>query len=140
MPANKNILFAGQFSDFFKAASAKYPESASFYFSYVPSEQAVEDELNSFRSRIRNFDTVVVCVANPASARYAKLAYEAGKQVYIISVMSPYFALAFKDSIPGIAVYSFSAESFTAAMAVLSGAYIPVGVMPLAIKTSELKL
>ncbi|HBO39779.1 MAG TPA: hypothetical protein DD477_00980 [Spirochaetaceae bacterium] len=125
------IILAGQFSDFFQAASRVYPTAATFSLSYLPADSADPVELAAFRLAIARHDTVVLCVANRASGAFARAALQAGKRLVIISVLNPYYALEFRQRAAVIAVYSFAAESFTAALAVLSGQSQACGRLPL---------
>ncbi|MBU0936954.1 MAG: glycoside hydrolase family 3 protein [Spirochaetes bacterium] len=137
LPASGRLLFAGPYSDFFRSAAARFPGSSAFSFGFLPTDNPASAELEAFRARIRSFDTVVVCVANAAGAGYVRAAQAAGKQVYIVSILSPWFALEFRNAVPGVAVYSFAADSFVAAMAVLAGDYAPVGSIPLDFSESQ---
>jgi len=79
-------------------------------------------------------------VANPASAEFAALASAAGKKVYVLSVLSPFFAVDLASRSNAVAVYSYSRESFIAGIAVLSGDFEPVGELPFGeLKFGELK-
>lgn len=131
LPAESGILFAGQFGDFFNAALARYPGAATFRFGYTPTERADQAELAAFRGRLSGIRTVVISVANAASMAYVRAALDAGKQVYLVSVLSPYFVFDFMEFVPGVAVYSFAAESYTAAIAVLAGDFKALGRLPL---------
>jgi beta-N-acetylhexosaminidase len=132
LPAREGerLLVAGQFSDFFAEAGRAFPGSESFRFSYLPGERAVPEELDEFKRRLRAADGVVVCVANPASASFAREAAEAGKKLYVASVLSPVFAAEFASGGLVVAVYSYAAESFKAAFGVLSGQSGAVGRLP----------
>ncbi|OHD22358.1 MAG: hypothetical protein A2Y38_15775 [Spirochaetes bacterium GWB1_59_5] len=131
MPEGGGILVAGPFADFMAEAQARLPDSEAFRFSYLPAENAVADELEAFRLRLSKADTVIVCVANPAGAAFAKAAREAGKKLYIVSALNPSYALEFSDYGAVVAVYSYARESFKAAFAVLSGDIEAVGRFPL---------
>ncbi len=128
--SGERLLVAGQFSDFFAEAGRAFPGSESFRFSYLPGDRAVPEELDAFRLRLRAADGVVVCVANPASASYAREALKAGKKLYVVSVLSPVFASEFASGGLVVAVYSYATESFKAAFGVLSGQSGAVGRLP----------
>ncbi len=133
LPALKDsprLLVAGQFSDFFTEAKTRLPSALVFRYSYLPAEKALENELQDFKARLGVADSVLVVVANPASAEFAMLALEAGKKVYIISVLSPFFALGLAARSNAVAVYSYSGESFIAGIAVLSGDFEAIGELP----------
>jgi beta-N-acetylhexosaminidase len=125
------ILVAGPFGDFLSEAQARLPGVQAFRFSYQPAETASETELAEFSSRLRGADAVVVCVANPAGAAFARAARKAGKRLYVVSALNPSYALEFRGYAPVVAVYSFARESFKAAFAVLAGDVDPIGRLPI---------
>jgi len=124
------LLLAGQFGDFFAAGSRRFPSARSFRFAYLPGDEASDDELESFRRALARAESVVVCVANPAGAEFARAAAASGKPFYVVSVLNPSFALEFSGAAPVVAVYSYSAESFRAAFAVLAGDVEAPGRLP----------
>ncbi len=141
MRDSPRLLVAGQFSDFFSEAKLRLPSASVFRFSYLPGEKALEGELQDFKARLRSADSVLVVVANPASAEFAGLALAAGKKVYILSVLSPIFAVDLASKGNAVAVYSYSSESFIAGIAVLSGDFEAVGELPFGdLKLGEMKL
>lgn len=120
-PAGR-ILLAAQFPDFFTEA-AVIPAAASwstFRFSYQPADSPKPDELSAFRTALRSCDSIIICVANEASAMLAKTAITAGKRVYVVSVLSPVFALDLAPQAEVLAVYSYAKESFRAAFRVIT--------------------
>lgn len=127
----ERVLLAGQFSDFFAEGSRIFTDAESFRFAYLPGDLASEDELAMFRSRLARTDSVVLCIANPASATFAREAVKAGKRLYVVSVLSPFFAAEFAASGLVVAVYSYTVESFRAAFAVLAGQLPGTGRLPL---------
>ncbi len=125
------VVLAGAFSDFFAEGLARYPRAEHFRFSYLADGEGLAAELESFRVRIRGARAVVVSVANSSSAAFADASARSGVPTYVVSVLSPAFAL---DALPvsgSVAVYSFSRESFAAAFAVLSGAMEARGILPI---------
>ena len=128
------LLVAGQFADFFPEAQRRFPTAEVFRFAYMPAERANAEDLASFRGRLAGVDTVLVCVANPASAEYARAVVKAGKRLLVVSVLSPASAMEFIPHGSIAAVYSYSRESFTAALAVLVGEVEAVGRLPVALR------
>lgn len=131
VPEGVRTLIAGPFADFITEAQSRLPGSETFRFSYLPAENAISSELEAFRARLAQTDTVIVCVANPAGAAFAKAARAAGKRLYIVSALNPSYALEFSDYGAIVAVYSYAPESFKAAFAVLTGDIEAVGRLPL---------
>jgi beta-N-acetylhexosaminidase len=128
------MLVTGQFADFFPEALRRFPEAEVFRFAYMPAERANPEELSSFKARLPGMDTVLVCVANPASAEYARAALEAGKRLLVVSVLSPAASVEFIPYGTVAAVYSYARESFTAAFAILVGEVEAVGRLPVALR------
>jgi beta-N-acetylhexosaminidase len=128
------LLVAGQFADFFPEALRRFPMAEVFRFAYMPAERANAADLASFRVRLAGVDTVLVCVANPASAEYARAAVKAGKRLLVVSVLSPSAALEFIPQASIAAVYSYSRESFMAAFAILVGEVEALGRLPVALR------
>lgn len=132
MPDNSStVLVAGPFQDFLNEAKAKLPEARAFRFSYQPADKADASELADFKARLLNVKAAIVCVANPAGADFAKAVKDAGKTLYIVSVLSPSYSLAFKDYADITAVYSYSKDSFKAAFAVIMKEIKATGRLPL---------
>jgi beta-N-acetylhexosaminidase len=128
------LLVAGQFADFFPEALRRFPNAEVFRFAYMPAERANTGDLASFRAKLAGVDTVLVCVANPASAQYARAAVQAGKRLLVVSVLSPASAMEFIPHGSIAAVYSYARESFTAAFAILVGEIEAVGRLPVALR------
>jgi len=131
MPATGRVLVAGQFGDYFTEAKARFPTSEAYRFSYLPAERASESELAGFASRMARADTVVVCVANQASAEFARAAIRAGKRLYVVSALNPTYSLEFEKTATVVAVYAYARESFRAAFAVLAGDIDATGRLPI---------
>ncbi|HUW71100.1 MAG TPA: glycoside hydrolase family 3 protein [bacterium] len=131
VPPTGRVLIAGQFGDYFIEAKARFPASDAYRFSYLPAEHANESELAGFLSRMARADTVVVCVANQASAEFARAAMKAGKRLYVVSALNPTYALEFEKAATVVAVYAYAPESFRAAFAVLAGDIDAIGRLPI---------
>jgi len=128
-------FLAGPFADFITEAKARLPQTRTYRFTYLPAQGVATRELGEFKALLSGADTVVVCVANPGGAAFAEAVLEAGKQLYVVSSLSPTYSLAFSDTSTVVAVYSYARESFKAAFAVLSGdtqapGRLPIGTSP----------
>jgi len=135
MPSTGRLLVAGPFADFITEAKARLPQTRTYRFTYLPAQGVATRELGEFKALLSGADTVVVCVANPGGAVFAEAVLEAGKQLYVVSSLSPTYSLAFSDTSTVVAVYSYARESFKAAFAVLSGdtqapGRLPIGTSP----------
>lgn len=126
------VVLAGPFSDFFAEGLSFYPGAEQFRFTYQPGPGVLAGELESFRRSVRGARAVIVSVANPAGAAFARAARDSGAPTYIVSVLSPAFALDVGKVAGSVAVYNFCRESYAAAFAVISGAVEGKGVLPIA--------
>ena len=131
LPATGRAIVAGPFGDFMLEAQARMPEAEQFRFSYQPSDETLASELAAFGPRLSRADTAVVCVANPAGARFAEAARKAGKRLYVVSSLNPTYSFKFEDYGAVVAVYSYARESFKAAFAVLAGDVEAPGRLPI---------
>ena len=133
----QRILVARPFGDYVAEAQARLPGAATFRFSYLPAERAVDTELADWKRQLQRADTVVVCVANQAGAQFAAAAAAAGKKLYIVSSLNPTHSLGFADKATIVAVYSYARESFKAAFAVLMGDVEAPGRLPIHVREAD---
>ncbi len=127
-------LLASQYQEFFTEGKRYFPKADTFYFSSQPWNQPVATERDAFDARLGAYDTVVVAVANPAAAAYARAAVAAGKRAYAVSVLSPQSTIDVAGLRGSLAVYGFSGECFAAGFAALTGAVPMDGVLPFSAK------
>ena len=79
----------------------------------------------------RNFDTVIICVANERSAMIAQSLKNLEKKVVIMSVLSPVPVLDFTWADTILLGYSYSPYTFQALFGALNGEFKPQGELPL---------
>lgn len=131
----KGILLVGQtqFPEFFYEGQKRYPDADTMRFNYNmgPNE---EDWMSRYLARLAaDYSTVVICVADAASARVAKILRGLGVDVVVISVLAPVPAMElaqWADTV--LMAYSYSPYSFNAVFGALSGEFLVGGVFPLA--------
>jgi beta-N-acetylhexosaminidase len=124
------VLLAGQFDAFFSAGRAAYPGAAEYKFSYIPFDRPLAAERQELVRRARAAETVVICVANPASFDLLQALRGLGKKVYVIAALTPVY-LDRTDWVDGaIAVYSYAEESFIAGFSALGGKIPARGTLP----------
>jgi beta-N-acetylhexosaminidase len=117
------ILLAGQFSGFFSAGKAAYPEAASCWYSPDRPEELIR--------RAGNADTVIFCLADaPGLAILRRLRY-LDKRVIVLSVLSPAYLDEVSWTAGAVAVYSYAPESFIAAFSAMLGRIPARGRLPL---------
>ena len=132
---SKGILLAGQsqFPEFFQEGKRRYPEADTMKFNYNmgPNERAwMSNNLVSLASK---YSTVIICVADAASARVAESLKNHGVSVVVISVLAPVPAMdlaQWADTV--LMAYSYSPYSFNAVFGALAGEFTVRGVFPLA--------
>lgn len=131
----KGILLVGQsqFPEFFQEGKRRYPEADSMKFNYNmgPNERAWMS--NNLVSLASNYSTVIICVADAASARVAESLKNHGVSVVVISVLAPIPAMdlaQWADTV--LMAYSYSPYSFNAVFGALAGEFTVRGIFPLA--------
>jgi len=97
------VLLAGRFPEFFNYGRRAFPNATIWGFS--PSS-----EPESLLAAARNFDTVIFCLYDSFDLRMLRGLRYSGKQVYVLSVLSP----VHNENIPwvtgAVAVYSYAPE------------------------------
>lgn len=126
-----DLLIVSQFYELTQEAKKMYPGSQVIKISYLPESLPVTEEIAAFRERLPSVKTVLVCVANQASAFYAEEALKQGKTVYVLSVLNPWHVRKFVNKANIIAVYSFARESFQAGLLALQGKLPLFGSFPI---------
>jgi beta-N-acetylhexosaminidase len=123
LAATGRVLLAGQYSAFFSAGLKAYPGSALYAFEEFGS--AAE-----FRRMAYNADTIVFCLADGEGRRLLEAVKDLGKQVIVISALNPSYLDGVSWADVSLAVYSYSADSFTAGFSALLGRFVPAGRLP----------
>jgi len=129
---DERILIAGQFDEFIAAGKIAYPTASSYRFSYLPFDKALPEEVAQLVHQAKDADTVIICVANPASLELLQSLKELGKRIVAISSLTP----VYMDKAPwvdaAVAVYSYAKESFIAGFSALTGSIPASGKIPFA--------
>ena len=86
---------------------------------------------NNIEVTARNFDTIIICVANERSAMIANRLRYLGKKVVVMSVLSPVPVLDFSWADTILLGYSYSPYTFKALFGALNGEFVPQGKLPL---------
>lgn len=124
------ILLCGSFPRFFAEGKKRYPNSGEFKFNYELGPNETKWMKDNIVKQIKNYDTIIICVANERSAQIAKTLKNSGKKVIIFSLMSPTYSFDLKFADEIILGYSWSGYTFVAMFAALNGEYKIQGVMP----------
>lgn len=129
----ERILLAGQYQSFLDEGKKCYPQAKFIKFDTSLGPNATEWFKEHLMEMSENFDTIVIGVADNATASIAESLKDLGKRVIIISILAPVkvFNYDWADSI--LMVYSYSPYSFTAAFAALIGDFDPQGHLPMTV-------
>jgi beta-N-acetylhexosaminidase len=117
------VLLAGQYTDFFRAGRAAFPNARTFSYSTVEGASGIA-------SYARDADTIIFCLSNAVDLRVLRSLERTGKNVIVLSILSP----ALLESVPwvngAVAVYSYSWESFVAGFSAIIGRIPAEGRLP----------
>lgn len=132
---SKGILLVGQsqFPEFFEEGKRRYPDADFMQFNYNMGPNETAWMSNNLVSLVPKYSTVIICVADAASARVAASLKSRGIPVVVISVLSPVPAMElaqWADTV--LMAYSYSPYSFNAVFGALAGEFSVRGVFPLA--------
>jgi beta-N-acetylhexosaminidase len=117
------VLLAGQYTDFFRAGKAAYPEALSYWYS----EARGAAELAAYA---READTIIFCLSGAEGLNFLRRLEPLKKRVIILSVLSPVYleGVSWADGV--VAVYSYAPESFTAGFSAILGRIPAEGKIP----------
>jgi beta-N-acetylhexosaminidase len=117
------VLLAGQYTEFFKAGKAAFPEANSFWYSDIDSYY----DMLPYASRS---DTIIFCLSDAAGVRMLRRLESLKKRVIVLSVLNPVYL----ESVPwvdgAVAVYSYAPESFAAGFSTIIGRITAEGRLP----------
>jgi beta-N-acetylhexosaminidase len=132
---NEKILLAGQkqFSEFFDEGKKRYPDAKFLQFNYSMGPNEKDWMSNYIEKLASGFDTVIICVADEASASIASRLKNKGIKTIIISVLSPIPGMKLSSWADIVLMsYSYSPYSFDAVFGALAGEFKIQGKFPLA--------
>lgn len=124
------VLLAAPFEDFFSVGLRAYPDAQGFKFSYA--EEASNQDRLAFQSQAKQADTVIFCLANGYGVDLLQSIRYMGKRVIVVSALSPVYLQRVTWNTSGIAIYSYSQESFIAVFSALLGRIPLQGKLPFA--------
>lgn len=129
------VLLAAQFQEFFDEGVKRYPSSGLFYFKYNPAAEDLNKSCSDIKAVAKSYDTIMIFVPNQAAATVAQSLKDSGKNVIIISALSPVLVLDgfdWADSI--VLTYSYSPFTFKTLFAAIAGDFEAQGSLPLQIE------
>ena len=135
LPLNKEtcgrILVLGSLTSFFEDAMLRFPQAGQVHFTYDTGPNETQWVIDQLPSISQNYNTIIICVSNENQVKIANYFKDSGKNVIILSTMSPELTknLSWANSI--LLGYSWRCEySFKAMLAVVNGEFIPEGIKP----------
>ena len=102
-----------------------------FKFDYELGPVQADWMSNNIEKTARNFDAIIICVANERSALIANRLKNSGKKVIVFSVLSPVPVLDFSWADTILLGYSYSPYTFKALYGALAGDFECKGNLPL---------
>ncbi|MDR2588096.1 MAG: glycoside hydrolase family 3 protein [Spirochaetales bacterium] len=135
--AGEKVLLAGQHKAFMTHGKKRYPTAEEFLFSYEPFYFSRKEDRAAFKQAARSADTIIFCLSNPNSLEVLQEIKDFKGKVIVLSILTPVYLAELPWVDASIAAYSWSADSFKAAFAVLRGDFVPEGKLPVEIKPPE---
>ncbi|AEE17617.1 glycoside hydrolase family 3 protein [Treponema brennaborense] len=131
--AGERILLAGQkqFPSFFSEAKLRYPDAKFVQFNYAMGPNETEWMSDYLAGFAKDFDTVIICVADAASAAVAERLRQLDVKTIVISVLAPFPAMKCDWADTVLLAYSYSPYSFAAVFGLLAGEFSARGTLPL---------
>ncbi len=120
----------GQFPEFIAEGLRRYPEASALLFSFSPFYNAEPADRAAVRSRAATVDTVIFCLANFNSLDVLEELKDLGRNVIVISALSPVYLSEVPWVKTAVAVYGDGRDSFRAGFGVLAGDYAATGLLP----------
>jgi len=127
----ERILLIGQFSTFLTAGQERYPRADSLYFPYAPFYFSLPEQRARIGAAADKYDTLIFCLANYNSLEILQSLKDLGKQIIVVSALTPVYLREADWVESSLAVYGTDYNSFAAGFAVLRGDYSPEGDLPI---------
>ncbi len=128
---NSKTLVVAQFQEFFDESVKHYENLRYYFFGYNLSPYQVQLEGQKLLTMSKDFDRIIMCVANTSSRNVAQYLKDSGKEVIIISALEPVHVFDFDWADTILLAYSYSDYSFAAAFHALKGDFYPNGILPM---------
>lgn len=125
------ILLVGAFDSFMKEGLRYFPTARTLRVSYMGGDERQARDAAEAAAAASGAQTIILCLANDEPLPLLRALRDSGKRVYVISVLSPAPLAGLDWPRALLAAYSWSAESFNAAFAVLRGDIEASGRLPL---------
>lgn len=125
------ILLAAPYRIFLSEGKKRIENVSTYYFPFVPDKESEMRFLADFRSKAKNYNRVVFCLANKFGLKMLKTLEYMDIQVTVISTLTPVYLMEESWIKSAVAVYGTGYESFMAGFSAILGDYIPMGTVPM---------
>jgi beta-N-acetylhexosaminidase len=132
--ANEKMLLVGQYRSFIECGLLRFPDADTYEYSCFPQAYSLERERKKIGRLSAEHDTIIFCLANKNSLEILETLKHLGKQIIVISALTPVYISEVRWVDTAIAVYGTCEESFQAGFAVLCGDFPAPGGIPIAVK------
>lgn len=126
---NPKILLAGPYRLFLEEGERRFPDADQYYFSYSPGYAKLREQKQILVEKAKDYDLIIFCLANYKGYEMLRELEDSGKQVIVLSVLTPVYLLNTPWVDGAVAVYGTGFESFRSGFAALSGDFFPEGVL-----------
>ncbi len=127
---SSTILLAAPYRVFLTEGKKRIGDVSTYYFPFVPEKESEMRFLADFKSKAKNYDRIIFCLANKFGLKMLKTLEDMDIQVTVISTLTPVYLLEESWINSAVAVYGTGYESFMAGFSAILGDYIPTGIVP----------
>ena len=124
------ILLVGGLPKFFEEGKKRFPSSKDFKFTYEIGPNETQWVCDNLPAVAQGFDTIILCVHNERTAKIAESIRNLGKNVVILSIMTPSHGSSLKWAGDIVAGYSYSDYTMAALFGGIAGEYQMQGMLP----------
>ncbi len=131
LKTGERIILIGQFREFLQEGKRRIPQADTYYYPFSPFYHARSETIYYIKQLIRDYDTIIFCLANFNSMDVLESIRDSGKKIIVISSLTPVY-LNYLDWVKtAIAVYGMGEDSFRAGFGALMGDFKPQGILPI---------
>ena len=124
------VLLAGSFPKFFEEGKKRYPGAGEFRYNYELGPNETQWMKENIVKTAKDYDTIVICVANERSSQIAQTLKDLNKRVIVMSIMTPTHAFKLSWASDILIGYSYSNYTFEAMFAAMNGEISIKGLLP----------
>lgn len=124
------LLVVSPSGDFINASAAIYGSSASLRYGLAGGAEAHARDLGAFLAEAGKADAILVCIQGEGGMDFVDRARALGKEVAVVSLLSPEPLARLRSGETAVAVYGNSRQCMDAGLAVLHGDAPAEGILP----------